>query len=143
MAEAVGLAASIIGIVQLTWDSCKTLNDTIKRYQNAPAKLRNLLNDLDTLQQLLQSLKSHLEPSVSAGQPNALEALKPAIQGCQQLCDEFTGLISELTSHSRVNYIGKRDRIRFHFNDTEIMLLKERLLQHKLSFDIALNVASL
>lgn len=143
MAEAVGLASSAVAIVQLTWDSCRTLNDTIRRYRNAPEKLRNLRGDLGTLLQLIQSLKGQLEPSMSSGQLNALEALRPAIQGCQQLCNEFTKRISDLTSHSKPNYICKRDRIRFHFHDTEIMLLKERLLQYKLTFDIALNVASL
>ncbi|ROW08963.1 hypothetical protein VMCG_02966 [Cytospora schulzeri] len=143
MAEAISLAASVIAIAEMTWYSCKTLNDTIKRFRNAPEKLRNLLGDLGTLIQLLQSLRGHLEPSMSAGHPSAHEALKPAMQGCQQLCDEFTKRLAELTSHSNEEYIGRRDRLRFHFNDTEIMLLKERLVQYKLTFDIALNVASL
>lgn len=143
MAEAFGLAASVIAIAQLTWDSCQKLNDTIKRFRNAPEKLRSLLGDLGTLLQLLQSLRGHLEPSFPASHPGALESLRLAMQGCQQLCDDFTKRLSELTSHSDAEYMGRRDRLRFLFNNAEIMLLKERLVQYKLNFDIALNVASL
>ncbi|KUI52654.1 hypothetical protein VP1G_00118 [Cytospora mali] len=143
MAEAVGLASSVIAVAQLTWETCKMLNDTIKGFHNAPAKLKNLRSDLSTLLQLLASLRSYLVQTISAGHTSIPDGLKPALQGCQKLCDEFLQRITELTSHSRPTYISKRDRIRFHFNDTEITHLKDRLVQYKLTFDIALNVASL
>ncbi|KUI71401.1 hypothetical protein VM1G_06957 [Cytospora mali] len=143
MAEAVGLASSVIAVAQLTWETCKVLNDTIKGFQNAPEKLKNLRSDLSTLLQLLASLRGYLVQAAAAGHTSIPDGLKPALQGCQKLCDEFLRRINELTSHSTPVYISKRDRVRFHFNDTEITHLKDRLVQYKLTFDIALNVASL
>lgn len=147
MAETVGLAAGIVALAQLAYDSCKKLNDTIQGFRNAPEKLSDLRGDLGTLQQLIESLKTTFgrvgDTPMPPGRREVFEGLKPVMQGCQILCDEFTKRLSELTSHSDADHISKRDRVQLHFNDTDIMLLKERLLQYKLTFDVALGVASL
>lgn len=65
------------------------------------------------------------------------------MQGCHNVCIEFTAKISGFTSHSDAVRMSKRDRIRFHFKETDIKLFKENLVQYKLTFDIALSVKSL
>lgn len=134
MAEALGIAASAISVAQLTWTSCKRLNNIIRGIRDAPETLKSLEGDLTTLVQILESLENKLEPSQSAPFPTSqqhfLDALIWALQGCHNVCIEFTAKISGFTSHSDAVRMSKMDRIRFHFKETDIKLFKENLVQY-------------
>lgn len=148
MAEAIGLAASLIGIATLAYNSCQKLNVIIQGFRNAPGNVKIISNDLEALTNVLGSLKSDLQ-SEDQGSLGSLERqgllteLQSSMQGCQELCEHTAQKLSKLTSHSNADYLSKRDRIALHFNDTEIMIFKERLVQYKLTFNVCLGVASL
>ncbi|KAK7731727.1 hypothetical protein SLS53_008671 [Cytospora paraplurivora] len=142
--EPVGTVASAISVAQLAWNSCRKLSDTIRGIQNAPEMLRSLEGDLTTLVQILEllisNLKSYQTVDIPTNQQHLLDGVKGALYGCHNVCMKFTAKVSELTSHSDAVKMSIRDRIRFHFKDTDIKLLKESLVQYKLTFNIALSV---
>lgn len=149
MAEAgIGLTASLIGIATLAYDSCQKLNGITQGLRNAPENVKSISDDLAALTKLLGSLKNAFQPQNQASRGSlerqgVLTELQSAMQGCQELCEEFTQKLSKHTAHSSEDRMSKRDRISLHFNGAEILVLKERLVQYKLTFHIALDVASL
>lgn len=56
-----------------------------------------------------------------------MKALLTVMEGCRMVYANFEKKLSHLISHSDENRIALRDRIRLHFNDSEIGLLKENL----------------
>lgn len=48
--EPLSITAAVIGVVRLTYDSCKSLNEKLKGIKHAPEKLENLHRDLDAFQ---------------------------------------------------------------------------------------------
>ncbi|KAJ4394791.1 hypothetical protein N0V93_004011 [Gnomoniopsis smithogilvyi] len=69
MAEAVGLAGSLVGIATVAYDSCKKLSDAVQGFRNAPENLNSIVGDLESFRNLLDSLKSDLrdQGQVSSG----------------------------------------------------------------------------
>ncbi|KAK2611907.1 hypothetical protein N8I77_005224 [Diaporthe amygdali] len=146
--EPLSITAAVIGVVRLTYDSCKSLNEKLKGIKHAPQKLETLHRDLDTFQAVLNSHDeasfSVLEDAaLSSDQQASLEALLTAMEGCQTVCADFEKMLSHLTSHSNDHRIALRDRIRLHFNDSEIELLKENLVQSQRTLNDALGFANL
>lgn len=146
--EPLSITAAVIGVVRLTYDSCKSLNEKLKGIKNAPEKLETLHRDLDAFQAILNSQGeasfSGLEDvALSSDQQASLKALLTVMEGCRTVCEAFEKKISHLTSHSDENRMALRDRIRLHFNDSDIGLLKENLAQSQRTLNDALGFANL
>ena len=147
MAEAVGLAASIIAIATLAYQSSKTLYDLLDSIRNVPKTLQDLNEDLSAISQLLKSIKSAMEDSsddsFSDGVKKCLEEVKPALTGCGKTCDEFTEKIGKIMSHSDEKHTSKRDRIKLQFEEKDILAFRYRLGSYKATLNIALSLALL
>lgn len=146
--EPLSITAAVIGVVRLTYDSCKSLNEKLRGIKNAPEKLETLHRDLDTFQAILNSQGgasfSVLEDAtLSTDQQASLKALLTVMEGCQTVCANFEKKLSHLTSHSDENRMALRDRIRLHFNDSDIELLKQNLAQSQRTLNDALGFANL
>ncbi|KAF3764680.1 hypothetical protein M406DRAFT_331005 [Cryphonectria parasitica EP155] len=145
--EPLSITASVIGITRLTFDSCKTLNDTIKGIKRAPSKLKDLETSLDAFQKVIKPFEEDLvnreDAALSPDQLANLRALEPVMLYCRDICNKFTKRVSELTSHSDENHMAWRDRLRLNFNDSEIRLLKENLAQCQRTLSDALGFANL
>lgn len=146
--EPLSITAAVIGVVRLTYDSCKSLNEKLKGIKHAPEKLETLRRDLDAFQAILNSQAeasfSGLEDvALSSDQQASLKALLTVMEGCRTICADFEKKLSHLTSHSDENRMALRDRIRLHFNDSEIGLLKENLAQSQRTLNDALGFANL
>lgn len=53
--EPLSITAAVIGVVRLTYDSCKSLKEKLKGIKHAPEKLETLHRDLDAFQAVLDS----------------------------------------------------------------------------------------
>jgi hypothetical protein len=86
MADLLSIAASVIVVATLAYQSCKTLNEAIGSFVNAPKTLQALRRDLDALQTLLDLLQGAVggvpNDALSPNQRSCFEALKPALEGC-------------------------------------------------------------
>lgn len=125
------LTASIIAVGTLAYQSCKSLNDLIGSFQNAPRTLQALRSDLQVFQNLIGLLHVSLSRvggvGLTADQLSCLEALEPAIKSCQIACGHFADKLAKATSRSDDGHVSFLDRARLHFGEKDILLLKSRL----------------
>lgn len=144
--DPLSITSSVIAVTSLAYNSCKALNDIIKGLTNTPDTLQTLRNSLDAFEAVIRPLErdlSGLEDAVfSPEQQASLRALSPVVRSCRSTCDEFTRLTG-LTSHSDEQRIALRDRIRLHFHDNDVRLLKENLAQCQRTLSDALGYAGL
>ncbi|KAH8595153.1 hypothetical protein B0O99DRAFT_464348, partial [Bisporella sp. PMI_857] len=142
MADPVGLAASVITIAALAYDSSKKLFELINAFQDISPALSDLCVDLETVQRLLQSLEDALKGTndaiLSDGLKKCLEDLKPSMEACSKACGEFVAKLEEKTSHSTKDRVSRRDKVRLLFEEKSIAAFKCRLGSHKLTINIAL-----
>ncbi|KAJ5720743.1 uncharacterized protein N7483_008677 [Penicillium malachiteum] len=147
MAEAVGLTASIIGIVTLAYQSSKTLYELIDGVLNAPKYLKDLNEDVTANSHILASLKSAIEGTsddeLSDGVKNSLKDAQPAIKGCEKVCNELFQKISQITSHSSSTHTRLDDRLRLKFQDKAILAFKYRIESYKSTLSIVLGMVTL
>lgn len=147
MAEALGLAASIIAIATLAYDSSKRLFEILDGIQKAPKAISEPKTDIGALQQLLKSLSSEVEGTDDADLPDRfkkyLEELKPSLEGCTNACIQFEEKISKITSHSDEKHTSFRDSVRLQFQEKEILTFRYRLASCKATLNIALTMAHL
>lgn len=147
MSEPLSIAASIIAVAGAAYSGCKADNDLISAFSNAPKALQSLRQDLDTLQGLLQSLETALEgtrdDALSESQKSCFRDLKPALDGCKHACDDFAARLSGIASHSDAGRVNWMDRVRFHFSEKDVELLRSTLQKYKSTLDIALGLATL
>jgi hypothetical protein len=147
MAEAIGLAASIIGVATLAYSSSKALYELLDGIHEAPKTLEFLKTDLDALQKLLSSLEVELkhkpDKSLSDGLKHCLEEVEPSLKACSKACDEFREKVSKITSHSTEQHTSLRDKVKLQFQEKEITTFRYRLTSYKSTLNIALSFASL
>ena len=147
MTDPLSITASVIAVAGLAYSSAKTLNEVIRSFSNAPKVLQDIGRDLQILQNLLQALQQPLNgvpnANLSEDEKACYESLRPALQACKSLCDEFSAHLSKMTSHSQGDKVNWWDRARLHFNEKDVALLKSDLEKHKQTVDIAIGVATL
>lgn len=147
MAEGLGVAAAIIGVATLAYQSSKSLYELISTIREAPATLQELGADLSALQQLLGSLEAKLkdtpDTSLSEGLKYCLEETKPCLEGCAKACKDFRTKLSEIMSHSTQGHTSRRDKVKLHFQEQDILVFRYRIASWKATLSIALELASL
>ena len=145
MADPLSVSVSVAEVANSAYQSCKALNETIGGFINAPKIFQDLRRDLVALQSLLDSLQGALHDvpnaALSVNQRNCFEELKPAMRGCQAICDDFVQKLSKIANHSDTERVNWGDRVRLHFNEKDAILLKGRLGDYTQTFDVALGVA--
>ncbi|KAJ6194091.1 hypothetical protein J3E72DRAFT_404487 [Bipolaris maydis] len=116
MAEPIGLASGVLTLVIFAHKSCLTLYETIQSFKTHPKRVRNLIDELEALISVLESLDETIKLHTDVDIP----ALNLPLRRCSSACDEF---LQELQK-----YIG--DDID-DFTDT--------LAAYKLTINIALT----
>ncbi|KAF4440712.1 hypothetical protein FACUT_3250 [Fusarium acutatum] len=146
-AEAVGLAASVITITDVAYKSSKRLYELIDGFRTASKTLSDLHTDLSSLKQLLKSLKDALgntdDESLSDEMRKCLQNLKPSMEACHKVCDDFSAKVTQITSHSTEDHVSWRDKIRLQFEEKGIQAFQFRLTAHKATIDIVLGLVTL
>lgn len=130
--EAVGLAASIIGIIQLTGKLTTMTYGYISTCKRAPEDLRSLVAELNLLQQaliVLQSQSSQQQLTVQGlyGKDGALEKCSQGLQS----------LVSELEKK------GKKARLMWPFKEKETMQYIAFIERQKTFFLLAISTDNL
>jgi len=147
MAEAIGPAASVIGIATLAYSSSKALYELLNGIHQAPKTLEFLKTDLDALQKLLSSLKVELkhkpDQNLSDGLKQCLKEVERSLKGCSKACDEFREKLSKITSHSTEQHTSLRDKVKLQFQEKEITTLRYRLASYKATLNIAISFTSM
>lgn len=138
MAEVVGTVSAIASLVTLALQSSITLYQTVQSLQSRDKVIRELRQELEALQGVLQAL----DESICNFEVD-LAALKQPLMRCHNACGEFNALIVKCTSHSTEERSSRRDWLRLRYMGGDITGFKDMLASYKSTISIALAYANL
>ena len=146
MAEAVGLAASVMTLVSVAYKSCKSLIDTITRLDDAPKHVHAIANDLEDFYHLLGTLQAVLDEEDSAAgiiEPAMSGHLSQALKHCLEVLKTTNLIIAEYDDRDR-SIVGLHlwKRVKWTFKEKEIDDVRKELAQCKMTLNMAVSVAN-
>jgi len=116
MAEALGIVASIIAIVELSAKSCHSIKGRIDSVQNAPQLLRSIRNTASSVEALLNDMRSLGNERLAASEslkkalaiPNGdVEACKRELEGLDKLLETYIDDAGPSASGKRRKWMAK------------------------------------
>ena len=138
MAEAVGLASSLLAIALFTFNSCSTLYQTAKSIQNYPQAILDLITELGDFITVLQNLQKTIEDHGTD-----LDELKGPLLSCGTACLDLEVAISKCMSHSSGGKTSFRDWTKMKFKGNEIVAFQDLIARYKSTIIVALCGANL
>ena len=143
MAEALGVAASVIAVIDLAYHSSKSIYELISTIREAPRIYQELNQSIEALNKILLSLRTTLDSrgeDLSEGQVKCLEGAKPVLDGCHHACKDFRGRMNDLASNSQND--GRRFiiGIKLNVHKPVIEKLQTRLACWKGSLSLSLEL---
>ena len=147
MADPIGITGTSLAVASLLYSTCRTICDIIDSYRKAPKEYQDLAQDFKALQSQLSSLQNFLrsmnDSSLSSEQIESLKDLEPPLKSCNNACVDFKKKLSSMTSHSTEDHTFFWDRLRLHFNKSDVTFLREKLNTAKTTTQVALGVSTL
>ena len=133
MAEGLGVAASVIAVATLVWESSKQLYELVNGLSKAPQAISRTKANLSAMQSALDTLRLSLTAEKSAAFDSLLQRLRvaEAINGLQEECDRFGRKIKSFTKHSEGATFSKRDGFIVNLPESEIDQFNGRLQDHR------------
>lgn len=129
MAEAIGLAASLIGIIQLAGLTASISYGYISGVKRAPQDLRDLTDELQALSNVIVTLKIHTDEN-SEIPGSVLHMLEKPLEACARELEELL---------EKLKMKGIIDRLKWPLREKETAQWVERIERHKTFFMFALN----
>lgn len=139
MVEPIGLASGLLALATFALQSSVTLHNTIKSFQSHNSRIRDLLEELGALSDVLGPLTERVKGSDDAD----LSALDLPLLRCGSSCKEFEEEIKKCSSHSADGRLSLRDWARMRYMGEDIDGFKRLLAGYKLTINIALTDANL
>ncbi|KAK4164072.1 hypothetical protein QBC43DRAFT_318666, partial [Cladorrhinum sp. PSN259] len=147
MGDPVGAVGTAIAVASLLYNTCQTICDVIGSYKKAPKEYHDLSADLEGLSTVLASLRSALrgadDNTFSQEQRDSFAELKLPLITCNRVCEDFHSKLSDLKSHSNQTHTSFWDRLRLHFNKSDVSLLREKLSSTQGTLQVALTLSNL
>ena len=138
MAEAVGLASSVLALSTFTIHSTKTLFEIVQSFRNKTRTIRELKEELEALAQILQSLQNVLnDPEID------LSALKLPLFRCGQACQGLAEYIKKCTTRSNQDTTSFRDWLMLNYRGRDIGGFRNLIGAYKSTIAIALADANM
>ena len=138
MSDPLSVASALIGIVTATVQASKALYDTVQSFKNHPRKVRQLKEELEALNLVLQSLRTLVDHDAST-----LTVLELPLKRCQQACLDFRTIILKCCAHSGGSRTSFRDWATLRYMDSDIAEFTNMLAGYKSTIAIALGDANL
>ena len=138
MADPVSVASGVLALAVFALQSSKALYQVIQSFQSNQRVIRELSEELETLQGVLKSLER-----VAANNTTDLQELKLPLERCDKACREFEVVITKCTPHSHGARTSFRDWAKLQYMGDDISGFKNTLAGYKSTISIALGSASL
>ncbi|RFU32971.1 hypothetical protein B7463_g3375, partial [Scytalidium lignicola] len=142
MAEALGVASSVLAIVTAAIQSVQFLYKTIDDIKGAPDAVKNIGGDLKAVEPILRQLNTAL----TNGNPQVVlsDEIKCAVENCDRACTAFQTLLAHWMRHSTQEKAFWVDRWRVGlFGQDRIKAFNGRLNDCKATLSIALSTATI
>jgi hypothetical protein len=134
MAEAISLASGLLAIVIFAHKSCLTLYSTIQSYKTHTKRVRDLVDELETLIGVLESLTD----TVKTNSDDTLSVLDLPLRRCGHACTEFLQELEKCCSRSGADKQSFRDWAKLRYMGDNIDEFKDALAGYKSTITIAL-----
>jgi hypothetical protein len=134
MADPVSLASGILALVILAHKSCLALHTTIQSFKTHPKRVRDLIEELEALIGVLESLTETLKSDSNV----KLSTLDLPIQRCGKACNEFLQELQKCYSRSGNDRTSFRDWAKLRYMGDNIDDFKNSLAAYKSTITIAL-----
>lgn len=131
MGDPLSIAASLLTVTTAAVQSAKSLYDTVKRFKGRDQTLRRLLDELEALTSILDSLAE-----VVNTEQFMLRLLKGPIERCGQVCREFEQSMEAFSAKSKM---GFRDWTKMEFMRGGINEFINRIADYKSTISVGLG----
>jgi nicotinate-nucleotide pyrophosphorylase len=144
MAEALGLASSIITVIELSAKAVKQCKHIIDTARDAPRDLRNILVEVSSLKAALENLDylNKIDHDFAEEVSNQ-KGIGNAVHKCEETLGDLVKQLGDLSIRdSRQTRPGKRAKlkaaIQWTWNETTARKLINDVLQHKTTITLGL-----
>ncbi|KAF5857760.1 hypothetical protein ETB97_005291 [Aspergillus alliaceus] len=137
MAEALGVASGLIALAQFAFHTSKTLFQLIESFKSNKRTIRELRDEVESLNEALGSLQNVTEEYEAE-----LSTLKLPLLRCGKTCKEFADLISKCTGHSGGQGTSFRDWAKLQYMGGDVTQLRTALAGYKATISIAIGGAT-
>ncbi len=138
MADPISLASGLIALTTFALQSSKALYQTIQSFQNNRKAIRDLREELEALDGVLQALTQ-----TATVTPTHLDALKLPLYRCGTACKDFKAIVVKCTAHSSGSRTSFRDWARLTYMGEDITGFRNMLAGYKSTIGIALGDANM
>ncbi|KAJ5647982.1 hypothetical protein N7490_004354 [Penicillium lividum] len=139
MAEVIGIASGLAGLVSLALESSQTLFRTVKSLRNREKSIRDLRDALQDLNEVLNILRE----SISAAPfPNS-GILERSLGRCFKACNDFNALIMSCSKHSNDDRFSIRDWAKLRYMGEDVVGFQTMISGYKSTINIALVYANM
>lgn len=134
MAEPISLASGILALVIFAHKSCLTLHSTIQSFKTHTKRVRDLVQELETLIGVLESLTDTVETNKDVD----LSVLDLPLQRCGNACNEFLQELQKCCARSGGDKQSFRDWAKLKYMGDNIDDFKDSLAAYQSTIAIAL-----
>lgn len=144
MADPLSITASIVGITVPTLHAIRVLAEDLQQLKDAPDTVRELQDDLRTVDMAIKSLQKVEDRDWEVLGANIAENSRTTIYTCQKACDSFRTYLQRWTRHSTEGNLTWQDRTNVgFFKRGQIKSISEQLQNCKITINTVVNVAVL
>jgi hypothetical protein len=141
MAEALGIASSIVGIVALADVVASKgirLYTTIK---DCPKEIKILVDEVDGLCGLLGTLKRRYGALMGSQSVTGFSVHSESLlQGCEETLDMMDRILTKSKARTGETWANMVKRVKWKYRKDDVLELLERVERHKSSFQLALSL---
>ncbi|KAJ5827288.1 hypothetical protein N7447_004051 [Penicillium robsamsonii] len=139
MAEVIGIASGLAGLVSLALQSSTALYSTVQSLRNREKSIRDLRDALQDLDEVLNILRESIDtaPFLNSG------IIERPLGRCCKACNDFNALIMNCSEHSTDKKFSIRDWAKLRYMGEDIVGFQTMISGYKSTITIALAYANM
>ena len=138
MADPISISSGLVALTAFACNASKTLYQAIQSFKNNQRAIRELKEELEALDGVLQSLRQAADDGDAD-----LNGLELPVFRCGKACEEFEAMLVKCTAHSGGSRTSFRDWAKLSYMGEDIAGFRNMLAGYKSTISIALGGANL
>lgn len=139
MADSLSLASSTLALVTSAFQHTIALQKTFKSFHVHTTQVRNLVEELESLGYILQSLTESINITTEIN----FSAVKLPLLRCSNACKEFEDVIRGISSSSSGSQLSIRDWAKVKYMGKDLDGFRQLLSEYKSTLNLGLASANL
>ena len=138
MADPISITSGLVALATFAFQSSKNLYQVVQSFKSNQRAIRELKEELEALDGVLQSLQQAAKDSDAD-----LQGLELPVLRCGKACADFQAMIVNCTAHSGGSRTSFRDWAKLKYMGEDIAGFRNMLAGYKSTISIALRGANL